>query len=166
MIFEMKVDQVQFTIEQIHQFSEGRFNLIWQGLLKEAPQIGNLINCGMLQGEVEAVVHYVNCSDYSEFTDFAELTRYSKEMGFDDEYDANLTESAKVNPSLIQRVVIRLERYPIKERYSISDIFENNPESRLLTEIVKISDDEFRHTIWRRRNSRESESVDFRVETK
>jgi len=162
----MKEDQVQFTIEQIHQFSDGRFNLIWHGRLIETPQIGNLVNCGMLQGEVEAVVHYVNCSDYSEFTDFAELTRYSKELGFDDEYDANLTESAKVNPSLVQRVVVRLECYPIKERYSVSDIFENIPESRLLTEIVKISDDEFRHTVWRRRNSPESESVDFRVETK
>ena len=162
----MKVDQVQFTIEQIHQFSEGRFNLIWQGLLREAPQIGNLINCGMLQGEVEAVVHYVNCSDYSELTDFVELTRRSKELGYDEEYDPNLTESAKDNPSLIQHVVIRLERYPIKERYSISDIFENDPRSRMLTEIVKIDDDEFRYTVWWRKKSRDGESVDFRVETK
>ena len=162
----MKVDQVQFTIEQIHHFSDGKFNLIWQGLLKEAPQLGNLINCGMLQGEVEAVVHNVNCSDYSEFTDFVELTRFSKELGDDEEYGPNLTESAKDNPSLIQGVVIRLERYPIKERYSISDIFENDPSSRLLTEIVEIDDDEFRHTVWRRRKSRDGESVDFRVETK
>ena len=165
-MFEMKVDQVQFTIEQIHHFSDGRFNLVWHGQLKEVPQIGSLFNCGMLQGEVEAVVHYINCNDYSELEDFTELMLYSKNIGFDNEYEIKLAESVKVNPSLIQRVIVRLKRSIVKERYSVVEIFKSNPESRLLSEIAKIRDYEFRQTIWRRRKSHEGESVDFRIRTK
>jgi len=63
-------------------------------------------------------------------------------------------------------VVVCLESYKVKERYPVVEIFKINPGARLLFEIAKIHDDEFRQTVWRRRKSHKDESVDFRIETK
>lgn len=161
----MIVDEAKFTVGQFHYFDDGKYGLIWRGKLKELPQIGSIFNCGMLQGDVVSVAHCVNCIDFSERDDFVQMTRDARALGFDEEYNANLTESSKVSPTLVQEITIWLEEFAFKQNYSVFEIFDRNPGSRLLSEIQKFddycNDVEDGPTFWLRRKLSNSDIVDF-----